>query len=121
MPRKRRPIDSYLELSITRSEYFKATKVEPKSFIKTEASDAENLDIQQLIRGNYEEWKQYGNCKDSDLDIFFSDDMHDVKIAKSICENCPVKDPCLAYAIRNRARGIWGGTSERQRRNMSYF
>jgi WhiB family redox-sensing transcriptional regulator len=38
--------------------------------------------------------------------------------AKAICERCPVREPCLQAALRNREPvGIWGGltTSERQR------
>lgn len=38
--------------------------------------------------------------------------------AKAICERCPVRQPCLEAALRNREPvGIWGGltTSERQR------
>lgn len=38
--------------------------------------------------------------------------------AKAICERCPVREPCLEAALRNREPvGIWGGltTSERHR------
>lgn len=37
--------------------------------------------------------------------------------AKQICAACPVTDPCLRYALgRGERFGIWGGTSERERR-----
>jgi len=36
----------------------------------------------------------------------------------AICESCPVKIPCLEFAIRHGEPGIWGGTSSRQRRIM---
>lgn len=39
--------------------------------------------------------------------------------AKSICARCPVKQPCLDYAIRIREpHGIWGGYNEVERRQM---
>ena len=33
-----------------------------------------------------------------------------------ICNSCPVKKPCLEWAITKNEPGIWGGTSSRQRR-----
>jgi hypothetical protein len=45
----------------------------------------------------------------------------DAKIneAKAICAGCLVKAECLAYAMEwNIGHGIWGGTSERERREM---
>ena len=38
--------------------------------------------------------------------------------AKAVCAGCPVKAECLTHALDNDERGIWGGTSERQRRTM---
>ena len=36
-----------------------------------------------------------------------------------ICAECPVKAPCLEYAIENRIdHGVWGGCSERERRRI---
>lgn len=35
--------------------------------------------------------------------------------AKQICETCPVKEPCLEYALVNESYGIWGGMSETER------
>jgi WhiB family redox-sensing transcriptional regulator len=33
--------------------------------------------------------------------------------------DCPVKVPCLEYALENRIdHGVWGGTSERERRRI---
>lgn len=37
--------------------------------------------------------------------------------AKAVCARCPVADECLAFALDSaRTSGIWGGTTERQRR-----
>jgi WhiB family redox-sensing transcriptional regulator len=39
--------------------------------------------------------------------------------ARAICERCPVREPCLAYALRIREpHGIWGGLDERERAEM---
>lgn len=39
--------------------------------------------------------------------------------ARNICAGCPVRDPCLEYAVANREQhGIWGGTTERERRKI---
>jgi WhiB family redox-sensing transcriptional regulator len=34
---------------------------------------------------------------------------------RSICLVCPVKDPCLEYAMTHRVKGVWGGMTERDR------
>jgi hypothetical protein len=39
-------------------------------------------------------------------------------IAKDICSRCPIKQDCLSYGLYHEAFGIWGGTTERERRTM---
>jgi len=37
--------------------------------------------------------------------------------AKGICHACPVRQPCLEYALRIREpHGIWGGLNETERK-----
>lgn len=39
--------------------------------------------------------------------------------AKAICATCPVKQPCLDYAIKIREpHGIWGGLNETERKQL---
>ena len=39
------------------------------------------------------------------------------RVAKSICNQCPVRQECLAYAVRTaEPHGIWGGLNELERR-----
>lgn len=39
--------------------------------------------------------------------------------AKMICASCPVRQPCLDYAISIREpHGIWGGLNENERRQL---
>ena len=40
------------------------------------------------------------------------------KAAYRICQASPVQRQCLDYAIVNNETGIWGGTTERERRLM---
>lgn len=66
------------------------------------------------------EWLAAGKCRNVAPDIFFPSDGAGVEVAKQICSDCPVKEPCLEYALANRiGQGIWGGASERQRRRIA--
>lgn len=43
----------------------------------------------------------------------------EMRMAKSICEQCPVKQPCLEEALANPGlQGVWGGTTGNERRRM---
>jgi WhiB family redox-sensing transcriptional regulator len=42
-----------------------------------------------------------------------------VEAAKRVCKTCEVRSLCLEYALHNRIdHGVWGGTSERERRRI---
>jgi WhiB family redox-sensing transcriptional regulator len=74
-------------------------------------------------------WQEGSACKGEDLTLFFgvegerplSKQAREVK-AIQVCMGCPVRTPCLEYAIGAKATGVWGGstdevrTSERRRR-----
>ncbi|HAM03835.1 MAG TPA: WhiB family transcriptional regulator [Acidimicrobiaceae bacterium] len=65
------------------------------------------------------EWMERGKCRDLDPATFFPSDGIGVQAAQRICSDCPVKSPCLEYALSNRVdHGVWGGTSERERRRI---
>lgn len=65
------------------------------------------------------EWMSKGNCRFEPPERFFPSDGVGVEIAKQICATCPVQTPCLEYALEQRIdHGVWGGTSERQRRRI---
>jgi WhiB family redox-sensing transcriptional regulator len=64
-------------------------------------------------------WMAEGNCREHPPTTFFPSDGVGVEVAKRICATCPVAAPCLEYALQNRIdHGVWGGTSERQRRRI---
>ena len=65
------------------------------------------------------EWMANGLCADKHPSIFFPSDGVGVETARKICNECPMQQPCLEHALRNRIdHGVWGGTSERQRRRI---
>ncbi len=64
-------------------------------------------------------WMAEGNCRNHPPAVFFPSDGVGVDHARRICGTCPVLDQCLDYALDNRIdHGVWGGTSERERRRI---
>lgn len=50
-------------------------------------------------------------------DLWFSQSVADREVAALLCRRCPVKLECLADAVsRPEVHGVWGGTTEVQRR-----
>lgn len=39
-------------------------------------------------------------------------------VAKSLCNECPIREQCLEYAIKWETQGIWGGVASRDRQRM---
>lgn len=65
-------------------------------------------------------WMARGKCKDIAPAVFFPSDGVGVDVARAICADCPVKAPCLEYALAHRVdHGVWGGCSERERRRIA--
>jgi WhiB family redox-sensing transcriptional regulator len=43
----------------------------------------------------------------------------EIRMAKTLCEGCPVKAECLTYALTaGEIYGIWGGTTANERSRM---
>ncbi len=83
------------------------------------ASDGNQMAHSGVCNGMESNWMATGNCSDKPPGLFFPSDGVGVEIAKKICTTCPSKEPCLEYALTNRIdHGVWGGTSERQRRRI---
>ncbi|MER7502599.1 WhiB family transcriptional regulator [Nonomuraea pusilla] len=70
------------------------------------------------------DWSRRAACLDLDPELFFPISMEgpcqsQVEQAKKICNGCPVREPCLAYALSTRqAHGVWGGTDPDERRSL---
>ncbi|HUR49691.1 MAG TPA: WhiB family transcriptional regulator [Acidimicrobiales bacterium] len=66
------------------------------------------------------DWMKKGRCRDIAPSVFFPSDGVGVDVARAICADCPVKAPCLEYALENKIdHGVWGGASERERRRIA--
>ena len=64
-------------------------------------------------------WMADGKCRELPPETFFPTDGVGVEIARRVCATCPVKEPCLEYALLHRIEhGVWGGHSERSRRRI---
>jgi WhiB family redox-sensing transcriptional regulator len=62
-------------------------------------------------------------CRKVDLETFFPTDRIEEASAarqiKAICRTCDFNAACLTWALENRERGIWAGTTEDERKNIS--
>jgi WhiB family redox-sensing transcriptional regulator len=60
-------------------------------------------------------WASQAACRGLDVDLFFPQRGSDGAEAKAVCAKCPVRAECREDGIDEHV-GIWGGTSERERR-----
>lgn len=68
-------------------------------------------------------WMEWGLCAEGTApDLWFPDNNRSLdpgtRFAKAVCTDCPVRSPCLNYALATSQTGIWGGTTDRERRLM---
>jgi WhiB family transcriptional regulator, redox-sensing transcriptional regulator len=67
-------------------------------------------------------WISRGACRQVDPDLFFpiaavtSPVVRQVEAAKAVCARCTVRANCLSYALETLPEGIWGGTTDQERR-----
>ena len=65
-------------------------------------------------------WQADASCRGVDAELFFPQTDEDAETAKAICETCPVRLTCLAFALeRNERFGVWGGLTEKERARLS--
>ena len=96
--------------------------------------------LENIIPKDYPDFEEHGAppCSESFPDAFFTEEISQSQInigtdnvrlttwaryryereAKAICAECPYKTACLEYAIKNSEMGIWGGTTELERRRL---
>ena len=70
-----------------------------------------------------DDWRDYAACAGMDPELWFpiTGKRMAAEAARplQICDRCPVKADCLEWAITHRAiDGIWGGTTEDERRAL---
>ena len=69
-------------------------------------------------------WRTRARCREEDPELFFPTGNnaaadYQTQEAKAVCRRCPVMESCLQWALETgQDTGIWGGTSEDERRNM---
>ena len=67
-------------------------------------------------------WVERALCSQVDPELFYpldNDKGGASRQAKKVCTDCPVATACLEYALENNEQyGVWGGMSERERRNL---
>lgn len=63
-------------------------------------------------------------CSETDNEIFFPEKgkataaLKSIRAAQAICRRCPYIDPCREWALDNYEIGIWGATTEGERRRI---
>ena len=62
-------------------------------------------------------------CAGMDTDLWFPDPHTRAgqaarQQALAVCQGCPIRTACAAWAVEHGERGIWGGLSEEQRREL---
>jgi len=59
-------------------------------------------------------------CATSDPELFFPHpgQRRVIGEAKKVCGDCPMVDRCLTWALKHGEAGIWGGTTDTERRTL---
>ena len=71
------------------------------------------------ILGQRPSWQRRAACRGKGCDPWFATTREAEDAARAVCEPCPVRRECLAYALASpELVGIWAGTDERERRRM---
>lgn len=72
-----------------------------------------------LSHWHFPPWVDQALCAQVGGDIFFPEKGESTREAKAVCRACPVREPCLQWALDNNERfGVYGGLSERERRKL---
>lgn len=78
--------------------------------------------VNDIIINSKETWRQQGICSHADPDIWFpgTGQSAKAKLAIELCLQCPVRIECLEAALtaEDEERGIWGGTTMKERKEM---
>lgn len=59
-------------------------------------------------------------CAQVDSELFFPSAGQDARVARRVCASCAVAAECLEYALAQDPvpDGVWGGFTEKERRQM---
>lgn len=83
--------------------------------------------LERVSRQPRQPWQELAACV-GEFGAWFYPPLHpEKKMARlrrearavAVCQGCPVRDDCLAYAVEQRERyGIWGGLTGLERRSL---
>ena len=71
-----------------------------------------------------DDWRRAAACRNTEPDLFFpvgttGPAVDQIDAAKRVCRSCDAMEPCLDFALAtNQESGVWGGTSEEERRKL---
>ncbi|MDP8936973.1 MAG: WhiB family transcriptional regulator [Actinomycetota bacterium] len=72
-----------------------------------------------------ERWRRGAACRNMDTELFFprgetGAPLEQTVTAKAVCAGCPVRMPCLEFAMESHQEyGIFGGLTEQERRSLA--
>jgi WhiB family redox-sensing transcriptional regulator len=70
---------------------------------------------------NEQNWRYFAACRGEDPELFqpiseTGPALLQIAEAKAVCAHCPVAEQCLQEALAGGEVGVWGGTTEDERR-----
>ncbi|MEU2786244.1 MULTISPECIES: WhiB family transcriptional regulator [unclassified Streptomyces] len=71
-----------------------------------------------------DDWRDHAACRHEDPDLFYpigtsGPTLMQTEEAKAVCRRCSVREACLRWALdMDQFTGVWGGTSEAERRAL---
>lgn len=72
---------------------------------------------------DHQRWRRSAACRNlsaEDADrIFFIGTGKSARLAREFCNHCPVQRQCLDYALYYHETGIWGGTTDSERKVLT--
>lgn len=108
------------------------SKVEALVPTKNGVSQKDKIPMNDIFPSDYPDFYSEGiaPCATSDPEAFFPQEYEDEdgklnkpryyneEGARAVCAECPYKLQCLKFALDNHELGMWGGTTENQRRQI---
>ena len=82
------------------------------------------LSWNRSVEWDSDDWRGRAACRDTDPDLFFpigstGPAIEQIDAARTVCMQCEARRACLEFALTtNQESGIWGGTSEEERRKL---
>lgn len=69
------------------------------------------------------DWRKRCACRNEDPELFFpvgrsGPALLQIAEVKKVCRRCPVVEPCREWAVETGQGGVWGGTTENERRTL---